>query len=163
MAYSPQRLGAQDQFPLSTRVPYTPFVYARMLAYVHGKLSVDTYLRRYIRVHLQDTYPYLTSLAALQSSSSCRRSLRQQARAYQWHCSANATVHRRDHSLIWQDCESSSLSAASFQSSNCSQKRHTCGVAGCERADSQRYGAKKLESPANRGSISCTAKTVLLR
>ncbi len=56
-AYTEQIHGIQDNllkcvytvhFPLAARQPYTPVVYARILAYI----------RRYIRVHVYYTHPY---------------------------------------------------------------------------------------------------------
>ena len=66
-AYTEQIHGIQDNllkcvytvhFPLAARQPYTPVVYARILAYIQGRFTVDTYVRRYIRVHVYYTHPY---------------------------------------------------------------------------------------------------------
>jgi len=37
-------------------------VYARILAYIQGRFTVDTYVRRYIRVHVCYTHPYIPTL-----------------------------------------------------------------------------------------------------
>jgi len=40
-------------------------VYARILAYIQGRFTVDTYVRRYIRVHVCYTHPYIPTLRTL--------------------------------------------------------------------------------------------------
>jgi len=35
------------------------------LAYIQGRFTVDTYVRRYIRVHVCYTHPYIPTLRAI--------------------------------------------------------------------------------------------------